>query len=109
MCMVQPIGQERRQSRMRSRARALRNAWAAYTVKRAIAEVASTSERDYLAFGLDKHDILAALAHLRDEIGSRGRHARRDNGRFVIVVARRRLCASSPRRQPSQTPGQPVR
>ena len=40
---------------------ALWKVWAAYTLKRAIADVASTSDRDYRAFGLDKTEILGAL------------------------------------------------
>jgi hypothetical protein len=47
---------------------ALCKVWTAYTLKRAIDDVASTSEQAYLEFGLDKAEILSALERLRDEI-----------------------------------------
>jgi hypothetical protein len=51
---------------------ALCEVWTAYTLKRAIADVASTCDEDYRDFGLDKGEILAALTSLRDEIKARG-------------------------------------
>ena len=47
---------------------ALCNAWTVYTLKRAIADVAATSEQDYREFGFDKAEILTALRRLSDEI-----------------------------------------
>jgi hypothetical protein len=51
---------------------ALRAAWTAWTLKRAIADVATTSDQDYRAFGLDKGEILQGLRQLRDEIERSG-------------------------------------
>jgi hypothetical protein len=51
---------------------ALCEVWTAYTLKRAIADVASTRDEDYRDFGLDKGEILAALTSLRDEIKGKG-------------------------------------
>jgi hypothetical protein len=48
---------------------ALCKTWTAYTLERAIADVAATSEQDYREFGLDKVQMLAALRQLRGEIG----------------------------------------
>lgn len=42
--------------------------WAAYTLKRAIADVASTSDQDYRDFGLDKAEILGELRNLREQV-----------------------------------------
>jgi hypothetical protein len=42
--------------------------WAAYTLKRAIADVASTSDQDYRDFGLDKAEILGGLRNLREQV-----------------------------------------
>ena len=47
---------------------ALWKVWAAYTLKRAIADVASTSDRDYRDFGLDKAEILGALRSLHEQV-----------------------------------------
>jgi hypothetical protein len=47
---------------------ALCKAWTVHTLKRATAGVASTSDRNYRAFGLDKAELLAALRRLRDEL-----------------------------------------
>jgi len=47
---------------------ALWKVWAAYTLKRAIADVASTSDRDYRDFGLDKAEILGALRSLHQQV-----------------------------------------
>jgi hypothetical protein len=109
MCVVQSIGQDHRRSRVKARTRALCQAWAAYALKRAITDVASTSEQDYLAFGLDKAEILAALAQLRDEVGGRGQpadHARPYGiSRFAIKVGKR--FDPLPSREPlSPLPGQ---
>jgi hypothetical protein len=49
-------------------AAALLEAWAAHTVKRAIADVTSTSEQDYREFGFDKAEMLDALKRLLGEI-----------------------------------------
>jgi hypothetical protein len=49
----------------------LRKVWAAYTLKRAIADVASTSDRDYRDFGLDKAEILGALRSLHEQVVAR--------------------------------------
>ena len=52
---------------------ALWKVWATYTLKRAIADVASMSDRDYRDFGLDKAEILGALRSLREQlVASRG-------------------------------------
>jgi hypothetical protein len=47
---------------------ALCAAWTTFTLKRAIADVASTSDQDYRDFGLDKGDILRGLGQLRYEL-----------------------------------------
>jgi hypothetical protein len=47
-------------------------AWTTYTLKRAMADVASTSAQDYQEFGLDKAEILMELRRLRDGIESGG-------------------------------------
>lgn len=67
------IGRERPKTpaMLRGRLTALRDAWAAYSLKRAIADVASTSEQDYRHFGLDKSEMLQALSQLHHEIGGR--------------------------------------
>jgi hypothetical protein len=68
--------------------------WALYTLKRAIADVASMREQDYPALGFDKSEILTALGRLCDEIedgemfGAR-RSGRRAEGQLAIVVAKR--------------------
>lgn len=73
---------------------ALWKVWTAYALKRAISDVASTSDQDYRDFGLDKAEILAALRRLRDEIEDGGTLVARDrarhcNGRqLAIVVAK---------------------
>jgi hypothetical protein len=51
---------------------ALCQAWTAHTLKRAIADVASMSDKAYRDFGLDKGEVLAALTSLHDEIKGRG-------------------------------------
>jgi hypothetical protein len=52
----------------RSMMAALGAAWATFTLKRAIADVASTSDQAYRDFGLDKGDILKGLGQLRYEL-----------------------------------------
>lgn len=42
--------------------------WAAYTLKRAIADVGSTSDQDYRDFGFDKAEILGALRSLHEQV-----------------------------------------
>jgi hypothetical protein len=75
---------------------ALCKAWAQYSLKRAIADVASTSEQDYRHFGFDKAEILEALARLQDEIGPGRRvvaersHRRASGCPLAIVVSRAR-------------------
>jgi hypothetical protein len=53
-------------SPVRSRISVLRQAFAAHTLKRAIAAVASTSGSDLRDFGIDKGELLEGLARLRD-------------------------------------------
>jgi len=67
--------------------------WTRYTLRRAIADVARMSDRDYRAFGLDKAEMLAALVRLRDELECDGAPAagrRDDNANLAIVVTKRR-------------------
>jgi hypothetical protein len=64
-------GHPQREALSRRGLSALWEAWLAYTLKRAIADVASTREQDYRAFGLDKGELLAALRHLYDDIKGR--------------------------------------
>jgi hypothetical protein len=68
------IGQEHPQLRaiVREGVNALCKAWAAHSLRRALADVASTSEQDYRHFGLDKAEIVAALSRLHDEISGSG-------------------------------------
>jgi hypothetical protein len=47
---------------------ALQAAWAAHTVKRAIAAVGSATDDDYHAFGWERGELLAKLQWLRKEI-----------------------------------------
>jgi hypothetical protein len=112
MRVVQAIGGHHRQSRVRARARALCQAWAAHTLKRAIVDVASTSEQDYQVFGFEKAEILEALLQLRAGIESGRRSSRSPRGsgigRLVIKIATRRL-EPSPRTRVSPQPGQPAR
>jgi hypothetical protein len=77
-------------------AAALLEAWAAHTVKRAIADVTSTSGQDYRAFGFDKAEMLDALERLLGEIevdravpATRVDQASKGLG-LAIVVTRRR-------------------
>src|SRR5262245_28391329 len=65
-------GQEQPQLRaiLREGLTALCKAWAHYSLRRAIADVASTSAQDYRHFGFDKAEILQALGQLQDEIGT---------------------------------------
>jgi hypothetical protein len=62
---------------------ALCKTWTAYTLERAIADVAATSAQDYREFGLDKVQMLTALTQLRGEIGGDGMPRR-----LAISVAR---------------------
>jgi hypothetical protein len=73
----------------------LLKAWASHTLKRVIADVAATSDRDYGEFGLDKAEMLAALRQLHDEIASEEgstsrRSCRDDDGRLAVVVTKRK-------------------
>jgi hypothetical protein len=72
---------------------ALCKTWAAYTVKRAIADVASTSKRDYREFGLDKAELLAALEQLQSAIESDqmppATHRNDSRPRLAIAVKKR--------------------
>ena len=69
-------------------------AWTTYTLKRAMADVAATSARDYQEFGLDKTEILMELSRLRDGIESGGALASGNGERrgagcpLAIVVTR---------------------
>ena len=45
--------------------------WTAYTLKRAIADVAATSDQAYRDFGLDRGEVLRALGWLRSDIEAR--------------------------------------
>ena len=47
---------------------ALWKVWATYTLKRAIADVGSTSDQDYRDFGFDKAEILGALRSLHEQV-----------------------------------------
>jgi len=73
----------------------LRSAWTAYTLKRAIADVASMNDQDYRTFGLDKAEILGALTRLHAEVEHNGRSLARVVGRkgavapLAIVVTKR--------------------
>src|SRR5262245_2762379 len=75
---------------VRRRGGTLFRTWAAYTVGRAIADVAATSAADYRQFGLDKEDMLAALERLREQL--RGREsagaadARGDHSQLLAVI-----------------------
>lgn len=51
---------------------ALRRAWVAHAVKRALAEVASTCDEDYRAFGWERRELIARLEWLHDVIGRVG-------------------------------------
>jgi hypothetical protein len=55
---------------------ALQAAWAAHTVKRAIAAVGSATDDDYHAFGWERGELLAKLQWLRKEISRPTRTAR---------------------------------
>jgi hypothetical protein len=57
-------------SPVRSRLAALRQAFVAHTLKRAIADVAATSESDFRDFGIDKGELLDGLARLREVVRS---------------------------------------
>jgi len=52
-----------------SRKAALRSAWRAHTVKRALAAVNSANDADYRAFGWERGEFIARLQWLCDEIG----------------------------------------
>jgi hypothetical protein len=56
------------QAPAQSRKAALRAAWKAHSVKRALAAVASASDADYEAFGWDRCALMAKLRWLRDDI-----------------------------------------
>jgi hypothetical protein len=95
-------GQEQPQLRaiLREGVTALGKAWVQYSLRRAIADVASTSEQDYRHFGFDKAEILEALGRLQDEIGAGKRVvARSEPGAsgcpLAIVVRKARQCRQS--------------
>ena len=50
---------------------ALRAAWMAHTVKRALAAVGAASDADYGAFGWERGDLMVRLQWLRDDIERR--------------------------------------
>jgi len=87
---------------------ALCNAWTVYTLKRAIADVAATSEQDYREFGFDKAEILTALRQLSDEIEAGRPLAGWDRGangdvcRLAILVSKNaRASGVKPSNQPA--------
>jgi len=87
---------------------ALCNAWTLYTLKRAIADVAATSEQDYREFGFDKAEILTALRQLSDEIEAGRPLAGWDRGangdvcRLAILVSKNaRASGVKPSNQPA--------
>lgn len=53
---------------VRARLAALRQAYLVHMLKRTIADVTATEERDYRDFGLDKRQVLAELLHLLDTV-----------------------------------------
>jgi hypothetical protein len=64
--------------------------WALYTLKRAIADVASMRDQDYRALGFDKSEILSALGQLCGEIedgkaSQASRSSRRVDSQLAIV------------------------
>jgi hypothetical protein len=59
---------------------ALWEAWTAHTLSRAIADVASTSDKNYRDLGLDKAEVLAALGCLREDIALGGKQLGRCAG-----------------------------
>ena len=56
---------------VQTRLAALRQAYLVHTLKRTIADVMATEERDYSDFGLDKREVLAGLQHLLDTVRTR--------------------------------------
>jgi len=61
--------------------------WTAYTLKRAIADVAATSDQAYRDFGLDRDEILRALRCLRAEIEGRPATAARPRPGCKLAIA----------------------
>lgn len=58
------------EARSWTRLRLLRNAWLVHVLKRAINEVSKASDQDYRAFGFDRHELLASLRWLREQVQS---------------------------------------
>ena len=68
--------------------------WAAYTLRRAIAGVASTSDQDYRDFGLDKAEILGGLRNLRAQVmADSGTPAAAQGSGMALRIALRRRTA----------------
>ena len=59
----------REKSAQSQRMAALRAAWLAHTIKRAIAAASSASDEDYRVFGWDREELLAQLRWLRGDLG----------------------------------------
>jgi hypothetical protein len=68
-----------------NRKAALRAAWMAHTVKRALAAVGSASDADYGAFGWERGDLMVRLQWLRDDIEWRTAKRRMPT---VVMLAR---------------------
>jgi hypothetical protein len=61
----------RTMSAQSQRMAALRSAWLAHTIKRAMAAANSASDEDYRAFGWDREELLARLRWLGQEVSGR--------------------------------------
>lgn len=68
------------ETRSSTRLRLLRNVWLAHVLKRAINEVTKASDQDYRTFGFDRHELLATLQWLREQVQSSERIARAPSG-----------------------------
>jgi hypothetical protein len=77
-----PGGRPRSETRPCTRTQLLRDKWLAHLLKRAIAEVGKASDQDYLAFGLDRNDLLAQLNCLSEDARSGWR-----DGSALLTVA----------------------
>jgi hypothetical protein len=82
-----PKACRRTETPLRTRMQLLRDIWLAHILKRAIAEVSQATDQDYIAFGLDRDDMLARLNCLREDV----RNARRGgSAQLTIAIARGR-------------------
>ena len=82
----------RQKSAQSQRMAALRAAWLAHTIKRAIAAASSASDADYRLFGWDREELLAQLRWLRGDLG----------GSSSPLAADGRHLASGPLRAPGR-------